>query len=78
MTMIRVKPGDGRTGLLPLHLGGHSVPDEGHEVDGADLFILRRLADGDLVRVDDPPLADGAAKATPVAILPLATIVKGE
>lgn len=47
-----VKPGADRTVLLPPQLGGQTVPAEGMEVDGDDLFIVRRLEDGDLVKVD--------------------------
>jgi hypothetical protein len=40
-----LKPGDGRRVILP---GGHQVADGGEEIE-VDLFVLRRLACGDLV-----------------------------
>ena len=51
---IRVMPGPGLIVLLPSELGGGVVPAEGMEVDDTNLFIRRRLEDGDLVVAAGP------------------------
>jgi hypothetical protein len=60
----RVKLGEGRTFPMPPHLGGLDVPAEGMEVDDSDLFIRRRLDDGDLVKLD-APASEATASVAP-------------
>ncbi len=50
MTRIAVRPGAGRRVRLPGQEA--PIPADGQEVD-LDLFVRRRLDDGDLVRVTD-------------------------
>ena len=53
-----LKPGEGRRVLLP---GGQLVPDAGMEME-LDMFVVRRIADGDLVPVEDAPAAKPTGK----------------
>lgn len=50
MSRIEVRPAEGRRVRLPGQ--DAPIPPEGQEVD-LDIFVRRRLADGDLVAITD-------------------------
>lgn len=56
MARIYVKPAEGRRVRLP---DGSIIPAEGAEVEH-DVFIRRRLADGDLVEATAPKSGKGS------------------
>jgi hypothetical protein len=62
MTRIEVRPGEGRRVRLPNQ--DAPIPPEGQEVD-LDLFVRRRLDDGDLVLVTDDAGEARKKKAKP-------------
>ena len=59
--LLIVKPA--REGLVIPMPNGADLPADGARVDAGELFWLRRIADGDVVMVDDP--ADPAEASAP-------------
>ena len=61
---MMLKPGEGRRVLLP---GGRTVSDAGEEIE-VDMFVQRRIDDGDLVPVEEVGAALSRVAADPLTL----------